>query len=234
MKVWWSKSPKPGNFGDLLTPHIFDHFGIPYEYTNQPRESKALCVGSTAKFAREGTIVLGTGTMRESDVLDRRADWRFVRGPYTRDIVLRDGGDCPETYGDPALLLPLLQPPPEHKTHDIGVVPHYVDYKYAVTRYDNVINVLNADPLEVARQIASCTKIVSSSLHGIIAAHAYGIPAAWVQFSDKLSGDGIKFADHFASVGSDLVKSSESNTVFVKAKRINITEMHRIFSHAAV
>jgi len=93
---------------------------------------------------------------------------------------------------------------------------------------------LNADPLEVARQIASCTKIVSSSLHGIIAAHAYGIPAAWVQFSDKLSGDGIKFADHFASVGSELVKSSESNTVFVKAKRINITEMHRIFSHAAV
>jgi len=233
MKVWWSKSPEPGNFGDLLTPYILDHFLIPYEYVRQPRRSNILCVGSTAKFANDRTMVLGTGTMRESDVLNPRADWRFVRGPYTRDIVLRDGGDCPEIYGDPALLLPLLQPPPETKTHDIGVVPHYVDYKYVKGRYDNVIDVLNKDPLEVARQIASCRKIVSSSLHGIIAAHAYGIPAAWVEFSDLLAGDGIKFAVHFASVGSELIKSSESNTAFVKAKRVNITEMHRIFSDAA-
>jgi hypothetical protein len=233
VKVWWSKSPKPGNFGDLLTPHIFNYFGIPYEYVNQPRRAEALCVGSTAKFAREGTIVLGTGTMREADTLDRRGDWRFVRGPYTRGIVVRDGGDCPEIYGDPALLLPLLQPPPSGKTHEVGVVPHYVDYEYAAGRYDNVINVLNPDPLEVARQIASCKKIVSSSLHGIIAAHAYGIPAAWVEFSNKLSGDGIKFADHFASVGAELVKSSESSTVFVAPQKINTDQIHRMFTHAA-
>jgi len=101
------------------------------------------------------------------------------------------------------------------------------------SRYDNVIDILNKDPLEVARQIASCRKIVSSSLHGIIAAHAYGIPAAWVEFSNQLAGDGIKFADHFASVSSELIKSSESNTVFVKAKRVNITGMHRILDNAA-
>ena len=231
--TWWSKSPKPGNFGDLLTPYILDYFSIPHEYVRQPRKAQLLCVGSTAKFAGNNTIVLGTGTMRESDVLNPRADWRFVRGPYTRDVVLRDGGDCPEIYGDPALLLPLLQSPPDHKTHDIAIVPHYVDYKYVSSRYDNVIDVLNKNPLEVARQIASCKKIVSSSLHGIITAHAYGIPAAWVEFSDKLSGDGIKFADHFASVGSELIKSSESSTVFIEPKKIDTTEIHRIFSSVA-
>ena len=223
MKVWWSKSPKPGNLGDILTPYILDHFGIRYKYTSKPRSAEALCIGSIAKFAQKDTIVLGTGTMRESDVLNKDADWRFVRGPKTREIILRDGGDCPEIYGDPALLMPLIVPP-QTQTMSLGYVPHYVDYEYVKTRYagQNIINVLNPNPLETVKQIAQCEKIISSSLHGIIIAHAYGIPAAWVEFSDKLSGDGIKFTDHFATMGLDCVKYTEGNVAYQSPKRIDI------------
>ena len=54
---------------------------------------------------------------------------------------------------------------------------------------------------EVIKTTLSCACIVSSSLHGLIFAHSYGIPAAQVEFADKPGGDGIKFLDYYAAGG---------------------------------
>jgi hypothetical protein len=57
-------------------------------------------------------------------------------------------------------------------------------------------------PVEaVIDAIASCEFVVSSSLHGLIVAHAYRRPALWVEFADPLLGDRSKFHDYFASLG---------------------------------
>ena len=53
----------------------------------------------------------------------------------------------------------------------------------------------------VIEEILSCRVIVSSSLHGIIAAHAYGRPAYWLKASDLPLGDDLKYHDYFASIG---------------------------------
>jgi len=216
MKVWWVQTPTPGNYGDILTPRILKHFGIRFEQAGS-QDFNTISIGSIAKTARAGTRVLGSGIMNLSDKLDPRAIWEFVRGPITRDRVLEMGGQCPEIYGDPAMLLPLLCPE-SRKSTDIGIVPHYVDYQHVKENYPQyrVINLLNKNPMIPARQITSCRYIISSSLHGIITAHAYGIPAAWMIFTGRLKGDNSKFLDHYQAMKMELYLSTWDDLRFTK------------------
>lgn len=218
INAFWFKKPRPGNFGDILTPLIFSHYG--YEVTHSLiEEADYISVGSIAKLATDRHTVLGSGAMTKHAKINPDANWLWVRGPITSEIVVSQGVSRPLLHGDPALLLPRLLPLERNAKHKIGIVPHYVDYDYVCETYPEyrVINLLNADALDVARQITECEKIISSSLHGIIAAHAYGIPAAWVKFSDKLSGDDTKFYDHYESVDLPCELSTVENPEFTIA-----------------
>ena len=53
-------------------------------------------------------------------------------------------------------------------------------------------------------EILECENIISSSLHGLIAADAYGIPNARVNVSNKLIGGDFKFKDYCYSVEREL------------------------------
>ncbi len=206
-KLWWMESPYPGNFGDILNPYLIEKLtGIPPVFT--ARGVGALAIGSTIKFAKPKTIVWGTGTPRMSDSLDPQAKYLAVRGPLTRELVLRSGGTCPEIYGDPALLLPKVYQPIVSKKHKIGLIRHY---QHANLKLDLIgikeILVLRSSYSGIEKfidEVVSCQMILSSSLHGIIVANAYGIPARWCTFSESnnlISGDGTKYKDYFLSVG---------------------------------
>ena len=223
--VWWSK---PQNFGDVLTPFLLDHFNIKYKRA-LPEEADHICIGSTARLATPGMTVLGSGRIRKEEKADPKCNWRFVRGPLTRENVLAHGGSCPDIYGDPALLLPMFCPESK-KEYKIGFVPHYQDYercKYLSSDY-HLINVVNNNPLEVAREISKCEYILSSSLHGIIAAHAYGIPAAHIVFS-KLHGDGTKFLDYYQSVGLEMETSTRIKPKYSCPDTLNLQPIVEIF-----
>jgi hypothetical protein len=209
LNAWWPKTPLPGNFGDILTPLLIKQlFNYECVFTNKPFNKPTLIgVGSIISHAENKTIVWGSGAMRQSIPVKRDAIYLSVRGPVTRDILKRNNIECPEVYGDPALIMPKIYSPINvDKIYEYGIFAHYVDTKQIEGWYNNVptikiINPLNANPLRVIDEVLKCNKIISSSLHGVIIAHAYDIPAVWVKHSDKLNGDGTKFRDYFESVG---------------------------------
>jgi pyruvyltransferase len=95
--------------------------------------------------------------------------------------------------------------PETRKKHKLGIIPHYVDKKAIPSSFKDDADVLVIDiqgPInQVVDEICSCQQIASSSLHGIIASDAYGVPSTWIKISDKVIGGGFKFYDYFYSVG---------------------------------
>jgi len=200
-QFWFSQIP---NLGDLLAPAITEYVsGIPARRVSNRVGKKLLGVGSIAQIAREGDVVWGAGAVNELGADLSRSRVLAVRGPLTRD---RSRGDIPEVYGDPAILLPLFYQPTTGKTFDIGIVPHYVERAefQVIDPSVTVIDVTQPDWRVTVDQIYNCSLVYSSSLHGIIVAEAYGIPAVWISATDRVIGGGFKFRDYFASTDRDI------------------------------
>jgi hypothetical protein len=230
VKFYWIGNGRVGNFGDVLTPYILDYFNISYSYTNKHHSNfDAICVGSIARYAKENTVVLGSGFLSRKNNVPYNADYRFVRGPHTRAMILKAGGSCPEIYGDPGLLLSLISSESQ-KEYDLGIIPHASHYEKIKNLYPNefVINLTTNNALKTAKEISKCRNIISSSLHGIIAAHSFNIPAAWVKF-EGIKGDDIKFEDYFAAIKKDPIISTYNDPIFINSGKIDLTPIIDIF-----
>lgn len=200
------------NFGDLIGKYLIDKLTkrniIEVKHPSMRRYKifikHYLTVGSILEVANKNSIIWGSGIIRQNDYIEK-AKFLLVRGPYTRNRLLQLKYDVPERYGDPALILSDFYPKKNNPKYKIGIAPHYIDYNLVINSVANtdlnVIDLLTVNVETVIDSLVDCSIIFSSSLHGIIVAHSYGIPAIWIQLSNNLGGDNIKFYDYFESVG---------------------------------
>lgn len=206
--VYWHRSI---NFGDNIGPYLVEKItGLKAAYVSPEENIEHLAlVGSLLDMPPlNNTIVWGCGFAYEEGAVYLPKEICAVRGRLSRERYLKSEIDCPEIFGDPALLLPLFYNPEIQKKYRIGLIPHVVDYIEVLNQYanrysDTMIIDLSQSVEMVISQILSCEKTISSSLHGLIVSHAYGVQSRWVEFSDKVLGGGFKFRDYLTTVEAD-------------------------------
>lgn len=226
LTTWYNQKSK--NWGDALNPVIINLLTgkkvIHYRrFFNFMKKDKYSVIGSIlGEFNTNNLVIWGSGFISEDSKLKKKPKHICaVRGPLSRDLIMNQNLNCPEIYGDPALLYPLFYKPQYEKKYKIGIIPHYIDQqndllnKYSTYDSVKIIDVFS-NINSFIDDICQCQIIASSSLHGLIASDTYGIPSIWIEFSNKVIGNGFKFHDYFASVNRNVLSPiiiTENTTV---------------------
>lgn len=215
------------NFGDLLNCDLFKYFGTDIKKANMP-DSDIMAIGSllqtlftekklslTRKISiktKKPIIVYGSGFIEDTPKSFyplRKLDIRAVRGFYSleklkqyKNIKIADN----VAIGDPGLLSKYIVDTSKiKKKYDLGIIPHYVDKHNTLLKKIKVKNAVVIDiqqsPQTFLEQLAECKTVISSAMHGLIAADSLGIPNVRMVLSDKITGGDYKYNDYYSAFG---------------------------------
>jgi len=208
LTYWYDAWGEKGNVGDRIAPLVLEYL-LGHKVNNclPTDKGKLLSEGSVAEFIEEGDTVFGSGLIQPMRLLCKRnVNIVMVRGPLTRYELMNVGYDVPECYGTLASLLPEIIPGHENKEYKLGIIPHYVEKNEAKIYQGHFIDVMS-DPKDFINEVCKCETVISSSLHGIIIAEAYGVPAVWIQLTNKIIGGDFKFKDYYMSTDRIALKN---------------------------
>ena len=210
---WW-ENPFPGNYGDWLTPFIFDHYTdknlIFQGLTSRSSNKHIVALGSIGRFIKSNSVVVGTGISSTEHALNKKADYISVRGPHTAALLKRSGGPTIENFGDPAIVLARILPIARGATNGrIALVRHHTHLQVPIKLPDNFdeLSVKISHPDDITafiKKLNQYESVVTSAMHVMITCQSYGIPCALVVFNgfeEYVHGDGIKYSDYSLGAG---------------------------------
>lgn len=213
------------NFGDQLSPLIIKElFNVNANYANV-RNADMIAIGSVIQeflvskpnIIKELKLLLkpklhiwGSGIIspeHKNLSFRKKVVVHALRGKLTKSIVENILGKNLDsiTLGDPGLLASSLMTEMPKKQYKLGIIPHYVDVNnpilhklISVNSRCNVIDV-SIDPVRFLNEVARCDVIISSAMHGLIAADSLGIPNMRFKVSSDITGGDYKFLDYYSS-----------------------------------
>lgn len=200
---------KINNFGDLIGPlivmRILEESGI-RNVQGSRRDVSArnlLTVGSILHLAKNQDTIWGSGRngkIKEELHRFKQLSVRALRGPLTKEFLEKKSILCPDVFGDPALLFPLFFKEfvklTEDPLHDFTVIPNLNDL-HCYRADQNVVNP-TSDLFSIIERIARSRFVVGSSLHAIILAESFGIPARLIESESE---DPFKYEDYYLGTG---------------------------------
>ncbi len=197
------------NAGDLLNANIVSALSKrDTYYVNDKTKPFLLTSGSVLGASSKSASVWGSGLMHPDLGLGTAIpeNIHLLRGKKSYEALLKAGlklDDMP--LGDPLSLAPKLLgiKRTDHTTRRIGVMAHYADrqssYVQKLLKHPDVIDLnVHSDPVRLVEQMATCSFVLSSCLHGIILANALDVPSNWIKTDTKFAGGGFEFSDWFS------------------------------------
>lgn len=203
------------NWGDKVNPYLVEQLtgkkvissNAIFNYKQKP---EVLGVGSIITGNLGNYVIWGSGVISEKTTLiNKPKEVLALRGLNTLKKIREVGGDC-NVFGDPVLLFPeIFEGKQIAKKYKYGIVPHFKNKNSVgiqkIKALNNpeikIIDIQSEGVEKFVTDILSCENILSSSLHGLILAEAYGIPTCRVVFSEKILGGDFKFYDYYSGVG---------------------------------
>ena len=237
---WWNSQK---NLGDYLSKVVYEWMLKREQINSNQKISHTihlLGIGSILGMGNFDAVVWGSGIHTIASIrliLDRRKrinyDIRLVRGPITRAILKDAGYVCPKRFGDPAVLMPLIYTPKKiKKVYKYGIIKHLSqndeNLRNNTVSSIKYLNIKTLDYKSFINSILQCETIISSSLHGIILAESYGVPAIFL--SDGVENEIIKYIDWYLSTNRTNIKIAKNIEDAFKMKPMelpNLEEMQK-------
>jgi len=221
-----------GNAGDMFNVDLIKKIYRTDVVNSYEEPGRLFLIGSVMNRVKKGDIVNGIGWKgndfsKKQDIIESLKVFG-VRGPLTRSLFEKyntDLSDLKFEY-DPGLLI--------KEVYDIDLkdsteeqvifIPHFRDEPVYDKNYPKSVKHVNIDakPYTIAKAILKSKVVYSSSLHGIIFAHALGKPCVFVQ---PQSNEPIfKFRDYYLSIGKEMPEPIKSidNINFLTDKQVTL------------
>lgn len=199
----WCQCTTPENAGDYYTKWLLDQLG--FNPILDPKDPYIYVSGSIlgTKLRSTPGIIWGLGMGNDEDSLQSRNLVAAVRGKLS---VGKIAYNVPT--GDPGCLASLIVES-GWRPHDkpvIGIIPRYIDEAAMAENMPcndaiqfKLISMRTNDLAALFNEISECDFIASSSLHGIIFAHAFLKPAIHIELNELESKDNFKFRDYYSN-----------------------------------
>ena len=199
------------------------YLGIEYASTCIS-DANCLCIGSILEdllYSKSRTLqfnttvnVFGTGFMMckedNDEKFNRPVNIFALRGRMSleRCQAILDSKLESVVLGDPGLLVKRMFPDlkPTH-SYDVGIICHFKDKdslfikNIQIQRKSFIFIDIFLPTKELVSEVVKCDFILSSALHGLICADAFGIPNKWLVISGNVEGEGYKFRDYYSVYG---------------------------------
>lgn len=212
----WKPANGSVNFGDQLSEVVVRKVLSDHNLSLDEEVSKArelFAIGSILHFAKNGDCIWGSGwngKVSEEEFKLTNLEVRAVRGPLTAEFLRKRHIHVPDIFGDPALLIPHLFPNKFKSTGETSpyiVIPNLNELDL-VAEMGNVVSPLRGWNYVISK-ILNSQLVISSSLHGLIMANAFGVPAVYLRLSERENI--FKYLDYHLGTGQ-----TESSFVYAR------------------